>query len=519
MPEQTDAQKFCVQPQHAGHSFGNFFGRTREGLYVDTRRSMLKAGMAGMAGLSLPGLLQAKAEAAAAGISGPTGKSVILLWMAGGPSHIDTWDSKPDRPWVNRGPFGVTKTKLPGVVICEHLPKQAAMLDKFTIIRSVDARHSNHEPNMVFQTANLAAEPRVNPEAVRYPSLASVIAKSHGANHPAMPPFAAFMKSRSHLAFAGYLGKQYDPFLCDKATALPVYTDVGVDTGRTTGGDLFQMPKGLSENRLNDRVSLLKQFDHMKAGLDQDGSMDALNTYQQQAVDLLLGERARQAFDLKQEDAETRERYGKHLWCQQALIARRLVEAGTTFVTLDLSYHGASGTWDNHGDNIPPYGGISKGLGPLLPPCRWRIAAWSGNRSYRKRRGHNQGATGHSSRSRGHAVSLLRSSSGLPVSGSPGATSFCRGRRFPDRGVILTLIVMPLIQGCLQNSRHLFPDAPGARGCPRRLQIEFCSSALFRRSERQRSGDGVLRRRGEYWRRGVFYRGALVPNPPTTSAI
>jgi hypothetical protein len=241
------------------------------------------------------------------------------------------------------------------------------MLDKFTIIRSVDARHSNHEPNMVFQTANLAAEPRVNPEAVKYPSLASVIAKSHGANHPAMPPFAAFMKSRSHLAFAGYLGKQYDPFICDKAATLPVYTDVGVDTGRMTGGDLFQMPKGLSENRLNERVSLLKQFDHMKAGLDQDGSMDALNTYQQQAVDLLLGERARRAFDLKQEDAETRERYGKHLWCQQALIARRLVEAGTTFVTLDLSYHGASGTWDNHGDNIPPYGGISKGLGPLLP--------------------------------------------------------------------------------------------------------------------------------------------------------
>jgi hypothetical protein len=209
-----------------------FLDELAKDLYVDTRRSMLKAGMAGMAGLSLPGLLQAKAEAAAAGTSGPTGKSVILLWMAGGPSHIDTWDSKPDRPWINRGPFGVTRTKLPGVVICEHLPKQAAMLDKFTIIRSVDARHSNHEPNMVFQTANLAAEPRVNPEAVKYPSLASVIAKSHGANHPAMPPFAAFMKSRSHLAFAGYLGKQYDPFLCDKATTLPVYTDVGVDTGQ-----------------------------------------------------------------------------------------------------------------------------------------------------------------------------------------------------------------------------------------------------------------------------------------------
>ena len=135
-------------PQHAGHSFGNFFGRDREGVFLDTRRSMLKAGMAGIAGLSLPGLIQARAEGASSGNSLPTGKSVILLWMAGGPSHIDTWDSKPDRPWINRGPFGVTQTKLPGVVICEHLPKQAAMLDKFTIIRSVDARHSNHEPNI-----------------------------------------------------------------------------------------------------------------------------------------------------------------------------------------------------------------------------------------------------------------------------------------------------------------------------------------------------------------------------------
>jgi hypothetical protein len=357
----------CQHSHHIGHNFGSFHGRTREGLYLESRRSMLKTGLAGIAGLSLPGLLQAKAEAAATGKSGPSGKSLILLWMAGGPSHIDTWDSKPERPWINRGPFGVTQTKLPGIVICEHLPKQAAMLDKFTIIRSVDARHSNHEPNMVFQTANLEAEPRVNPEAMRYPSLASVVAKHHGPNHPAMPPYAAFMKSRSHLAFAGYLGKQYDPFICDKAAQLPVYTNVGADTGQMTGGDLFQMPGGLNEGRLSDRLGLLRQFDLMKSGLDQDGSMDALNTYQQQAVDLLLGDRARRAFDLAQEDPAVRDRYGRHLWCQQALIARRLVEAGSTFVTLDLSYHGASGTWDTHGDNIPPYGGISKGLGPLLP--------------------------------------------------------------------------------------------------------------------------------------------------------
>ena len=95
--------------------------------------------------------------------------------------------------------------------------------------------------------------------------------------------------------------------------------------------------------------------------------MAALNHYQHQAVEMLLGGRAAEAFDLTREPQATRDRYGKHLWCQQALVARRLVEAGTAFVTLDLSYHGASGTWDTHGDNIPPYGGIEKGLGPLLP--------------------------------------------------------------------------------------------------------------------------------------------------------
>src|SRR6185437_3593581 len=150
-------------------------------------------------------------------------KSVILLWMAGGPSHIDTWDVKPHRPYQNRGPFSSIQTKLPGVRICEHLPKQAAMLDKFTIIRSVDARHSNHEPNTVFQTGNLAAAPRVNPEGDKYPAIGSIVAKLRGANHPAMPPYVAFMKSRSHLAFGGYLGKAYDPFIADQAARLPRY--------------------------------------------------------------------------------------------------------------------------------------------------------------------------------------------------------------------------------------------------------------------------------------------------------
>ncbi|MGE0756601.1 MAG: DUF1501 domain-containing protein [Pirellulaceae bacterium] len=349
------------------HAFTSLHGREREGLRLTSRRGMLKASFAGLAGLTLPELLRARAEAAAAGKPLPGHKSVILLWMAGGPSHIDTWDPKPDRPYENRGPFGVTQTKLPGVQIIEHLPKQAAMLDKFTIIRSVDARHSNHEPNKVFQTANLAAEGRTNPKAEMYPSIGSVVAKFHGANQPGMPPYVAFMTSRSHIAFAGYLGKQYDPFIAQQAARLPVYTNVGVDTGEVRGGALFNLPTGLSADRIQNRRDLLQQFDRLRADLDLNGSMEALDSYSQQAVDMVLGKRAQEAFDISREPQLYQDRYGKHLWCQQALLARRLVQAGVSFITLDLSYHTASGTWDTHGDNIPPYGGIKNGLGPLLP--------------------------------------------------------------------------------------------------------------------------------------------------------
>ena len=110
----------CQTLQHAGHAFGGWYPREREGLTLVDRRGMLKAGLAGVAGLSLPELLARKAQAAAEGTP-VSRKSVILLWMAGGPSHIDTWDPKPERPYMNRGPFGVTQTKLPGVQICDQI--------------------------------------------------------------------------------------------------------------------------------------------------------------------------------------------------------------------------------------------------------------------------------------------------------------------------------------------------------------------------------------------------------------
>src|SRR5205809_7504796 len=144
------------------HAFSFLNGRAREGLTVFSRRSMLKASLAGLAGLTLPGLIQVRGEAVKNGKSIRSNKSLILLWMAGGPSHIDTWDVKPDMPTEVRGPFGAIPTKLPGVRICEYLPKCAAMLDKCTLIRSVDCRESNQQPNTVMDMGTLGAEARLN---------------------------------------------------------------------------------------------------------------------------------------------------------------------------------------------------------------------------------------------------------------------------------------------------------------------------------------------------------------------
>lgn len=332
------------------HAFVSFNARREEGLRLISRRSTLKAGLAGIAGLSLPRLLQAREESTGTGRPIGSHKSVILIWMTGGPSHIDTLDVKPEAPPEIRGPFGTIGTKLPGIRFCEHLPKMAAMLDQLTVIRSVDCRFSNHEPNMVMQTANLDAEPRINPEAEKYPAIASLVARHCGSRQPDLPPYVVLnMQSSSHVAWPGYLGKEYEPFLGSKASGL------------------FSLPVGLTQERLHTRHHLLGQFDRLRRGLDQRGGMEARDRYVEQAINLVVGKKAQEAFDITREPEVTRQKYGDHVWCQQALLARRLVEAGVSFVTIDLSHHGASGTWDTHGDNIPPYGGIMNGLRPLLP--------------------------------------------------------------------------------------------------------------------------------------------------------
>lgn len=328
------------------HAFAHWMPRAREGMTVLGRRSMLKASLAGAAGLGIADLLKLRASA---NQSPRLAKSVILLWMTGGPSHIDTWDMKPSAPAEIRGPFKSIATKIPSIQLCEHYPKQAAMMDKLTIIRSVDCRFSNHEPTHVMQTANREADPRTNQEGGNYPAIGSIIARHRGTGHAKIPAYVALnLQDSSHIAWGGYLGKQYDPFVAKD-------------------GKAFELPGTLTEQAMADRRFLRAQLDRVERGIDTSGSMVAMDQFAEQAVQMIVGRQAREAFDLSREPVAVRERYGSHSWCKNALLARRLVEAGVPFVTIDLSNHSASGTWDTHGDNIPPYGGIWNGLRPLLP--------------------------------------------------------------------------------------------------------------------------------------------------------
>src|SRR4029078_9813849 len=138
----------------------------------------------------------------------------------------------------------------------------AAMMDRLTLIRSVDSEGSNHEPNRVIQSGFRDAEPRENKAAERRPAIRSVIAKHHGPNHPSMPAYATFMKSRSHVAFAGDLGKAFDPFVLNQAAAgLPVLDLVGKDTGAVTEAKMFQLAPGVGAAQVGERRVLVCRFD------------------------------------------------------------------------------------------------------------------------------------------------------------------------------------------------------------------------------------------------------------------
>lgn len=311
---------------------------------VGSRRWFLQTGLAGLAGLSVPALLRARDRSAAAGTSGRR-NSVILFWLSGGPSHLDMWDPKPAAPVEVRGPFGTIPTRVPGVRLCEHLPLQARILDRLTLIRSVDCRASDHTP-ITMQAGNpLARRTNDGKDGGGYPSMGSVAARFRGPNDAALPAFVGLADSwKSDVWGAGHMGVAFEPV---QGTDL---------AGR------MALPQGVSVSRLQDRDELRRQFDRLQRDLDVGTTMTRMDGYTRQALDMVISGKAQKAFRLDEEPDRLRDAYGHDSLGEKALLARRLVEAGTTFVLVS----GAWGYFDHHGDEVR-WGGIVKGLRPLLP--------------------------------------------------------------------------------------------------------------------------------------------------------
>ena len=346
MPSPHDARS---QFEHAaGHDAGAarspFRPPAADLLRVGSRRWFVQTGLAGLAGLSTVDLLRAQAYASAAGATPPK-RAVLLFWLSGGPSHLDMWDPKPTAPSEVRGPFGTISSRVPGIEVCEHLPKTAEIMDKLTILRSVDCSASNHTP-ITMQAGNpLARRTDDGKDGGGYPSMGSIVARFRGSNHPAMPAFVGLAESwKADVWESGQMGNQYAPV-----------------NGAELAGR-FALPKGVAVPRLADRNQLRSEFERLRRGLDQTVTLARTDRYQQQAFDMVSSGKVEQAFKVDDEPQALREAYGRHSLGEKALLARRLVEAGVTFVVVSAHW----GYFDHHGDEVR-WGGIEKGLKPILP--------------------------------------------------------------------------------------------------------------------------------------------------------
>jgi hypothetical protein len=318
-------------------------------LRVGSRRWFLQTGLSGFAGLNLTETLRLQA---AAQPNTSDRRAVILFWLSGGPSQIDTWDPKPEAPQEIRGPYRPAATSVPGVHFCEHLPLQARLMNKLTVLRGVDCSASNHTP-ITMQAGNpLARRTENGGDGGGYPSMGSVVARFRGANRPPMPAFVGLAKSWSADVWgAGHMGRTFEPV---KGDELP---------GR------LALPEGLSVARLQDRTELRQQFDRLRHTLDK--TANPVDQYAAQAYDMVAARQVEAAFAVHREPDRVRDAYGRTSVGEKALLARRLVEAGTTFVLVS----GAWGYFDHHGDNVPPWGGIQKGLTPILPTIDRALSA------------------------------------------------------------------------------------------------------------------------------------------------
>ena len=337
-------------------------GGTTSGGSDVTRRSFVEAGVLGVGGLSLAQVMSLRAEAATAtaeqGRSSDT--SVILIWMSGGPGHHETWDPKPDAVSQYRGPFGAISTNVGGIQFSEMLPEQAKIADRISVLRTVRHRSGDHTKGNHWMLTGFEGPDFNKPDnkIQRRPSMGSVASALCGARRSGMPAYSAapHLKGGTDNLFhyATYLGGAHNPLVTNSDP-----------NGKVFGVADLSLRSGLTFDRLNDRRSLLKTIDQYRRRAD--GGMVDMSDQQQSAFNLLTGSVVREAYDMTQEPDALRDDYGRHTFGQSALLARRLVERGVTFVTVNTQ------PWDHHGtaNRLP----TEKGAKQLIPPVDRAIAA------------------------------------------------------------------------------------------------------------------------------------------------
>lgn len=298
-----------------------------------SRRGFLRIGALGLGGLAMPDLLRAEA---AQGV-GSSARSIIMVYLPGGPPHQDMYDIKVDAPSEIRGEFSPIDTKVPGIRICEHLPRLARIMDKAAIIRSLVGAKDRHESHQC-----MTGRHTDNAPAGGWPEIGSVVSRLQGQVAPDVPAYANLSPKMQHRPYnfgsASFLGVGHTPFM----PLGEIRSDMTLN--------------GVTLERLADRRTLREGFDRFRRESDASGNMAGLDAFYQQAFGILTSSRLLDALDLEREDPKTRERYGKGTdrvqgdaaprLNEQFLLARRLVEAGVRVVTLSYSF------WDWHGNNF-----------------------------------------------------------------------------------------------------------------------------------------------------------------------
>lgn len=296
------------------------------------RRDFIKIGSLGFFGLGLNEFFALKALAADTPVHGKpleTDRSIILVWLSGGPPQTDTFDMKPDAPREVRGLFKPIATNVSGIQICEHLPRTAKVADKFAIIRSMTSREANHE-----RAINYLLTGYLPLQTIEFPSMGSVIAKEKGPRN-GLPPYVAVPNTFPSYG-PGFLGGAYGPFIAG---------DPNVTGYRVRD---LNLPTDIDWNRVNNRRWLLNQIDQYFREIDTRNEFRTVDTFYEKAYDLMRSSVAKKAFDIESEPEGVRSRYGRTPVGQGCLLARRLVEAGVRFVTVSKGWL----NWDTHGNNF-----------------------------------------------------------------------------------------------------------------------------------------------------------------------